>query len=228
MMNNTNYEKVQLACEELTRAGEKISADKVLAKVGGSKGTVVKYLRQWRENMEQQQSAIIESLGFSPEFLNAFNKEIFRYTSETKQRFTDLLDQSKESESYATTALQEAEAKIESLESEKSALNDQLLRLSETLKVQSAESEAKIESLKKQLQDKDKKIDELSGSRDSALKELAKQEIRVEDHDKVTKDYKERLEKLQHELKTLTEKCHQSEIAEAVAKAELKGLREKR
>jgi chromosome segregation ATPase len=203
-MARVNYDTIKIACETLLKDGQRVSASNVLGITGGSKGTVVKYLRQWRESVEKQQNTLVEELGLSPDYISALNAEISRYTTKIENKYTTLLEQAKDAEIYAISALEEAEIKIEENKVTSNELNTALNRAQDT-----------IEALQKTLTQKESIISELTDKRDQALMNAAKLEIKLESALK----YQGKADTLQSTLEKERNARHQAELTNAKLQA---------
>ena len=209
MAENITKDKVASAYNQLIAEGEKPTGDKILAKIGsGSKGTVVKYLREVRNESHEKQAVLSEQLGVGSDFINALNKEIYRYIEFSKKRSEELLEQTKEAEMFAILALQTEEEKNTELVLLIEKLRGDITQFKENEKVHLATYKAKTEELQNALSEKEEDIKILSESRDSALKEVAKFEIRIEDNDKLAQRHEQDFSKAQDKISTLTEELN--------------------
>lgn len=205
-MARVDFDSVKLACESLLKEGQRISASNVLGITGGSKGTVVKYLRQWREEVEKKQTALVESLGLSPEFLCALNKEISRYTTEIEGKYTTLLSQTKDSEQFAISALEDAEKTIDAQNKEISDLKNDLMRVNDI-----------VNTLQKNISEKDEQARSLTESRDQALVSTAKLDAKLES----LAPYQQKAQQLQNDLDSEKQLRHQAELSIAKLETQL-------
>lgn len=113
MKKIVTYENVAFACAKLKEDGEKITGRSVLEMTGGSFGTVLKYLKQWREQGDNEMIIPTQI----PDFLvKEITQALWQATNEGKSYAENQIKRSAETENEAINALRASENKISKLE----------------------------------------------------------------------------------------------------------------
>lgn len=230
MTSDQIKDKVFSVCDELHAAGEKISIRLILSMVDevSSSSTIHKYHAQWRDQLEANQDALYEKLGFSSQFTQIFMSEISRFSAEAERRY-------KESALAATDARNEAiaeltivedkfvkqQALVESLHNK---LDEAILEKGALLKEHAAEmkklqsnSETLASELRHQITELQDKLQESRLSNEQLRTDFAKAELKLEQNTVLVDEVKLREEELQQEREKLNQKV--SELTASLATA---------
>ena len=179
-------------------AGEKPTIRSLIDRVGtdviSSTSTASKYKRDYEQRRQARENELFDRLGFSPEFANAFTKEVSRFSidieSRAKRTVTDLKSDNEE--------LERELGRVEKAAKDFEALNHQKEKEIGTLKQQ-------IEALKQEhshalaSQDKDyqHQIETLTTKYETQLQEARKQQAALSDK---LSDHQSTIEQLRREL----------------------------
>ncbi len=215
MQQVATYETVVRACESLKNEGQKISGRAVLAISGGSLGTVLGHIKEWRQNAAQTptnlpaeiptelQSAILRALGFAQD--------------EAASKLKEAIDQAGARESEALDGLTLAENRIEDLTTELTEVRSQADKdRQEFEKIQAVLTE-KAESLTQRTQDLEIERKQLIETAEASRTETAKALLQIERADQASSKAEARVQALESELKRILEEKIVAEKAQAVA-----------
>ncbi|ELA9367488.1 DNA-binding protein [Vibrio parahaemolyticus] len=230
MTSDQIKDKVFSVCDELHAAGEKISIRLILSMVDevSSSSTIHKYHAQWRDQLEANQDALYEKLGFSSQFTQMFMHEITRFSAEAERRY-------KESAVAATEARNEAIAELTIVEDKflkqvalvdslHNKLDEAILEKGALLKEHAAEmkklqsnSDTLASELRHQITELQDKLQESRLSNEQLRTDFAKSELKLEQNSVLVDEVKLREEELQQEREKLSQKV--SELTASLATA---------
>ena len=215
MLQVATYETVVRACESLKSEGQKVTGRAVLAISGGSLGTVLGHIKEWRQNAAQTptnlpseipaelQAAILRALGFAQD--------------EAAAKLNEAIEQSGARESEALDGLTLAENRIEDLTTELTEVRSQADKdRQEFEKIQAVLAE-KIDSLTQRTQDLETERKQLIETAEASRTETAKALLQIERADQASSKAEAQVQKLESELKQILEEKIVAEKAQAVA-----------
>lgn len=215
MQQVATYETVIRACENLKSEGQKITGRAVLAITGGSLGTILGHIKEWRQNAAQAptylpatipaelQAAILRAIGFAQD--------------EASAKLKESIDQASARESEALDGLTQAESRIEMLTTELTKVrshadNDR----QECEKIQAVLRE-KIDFLTRRTQDLEIERKQLIETAEASRTETAKALLQIERADQASSKAEARVHALESELKRILEEKIVAEKSQAVA-----------
>lgn len=234
--DTTNRELVFDVCNNMYAAGEKVSVRIIQSQLPSIKSTstVHKYYGEWKKEIEANAQSLYDKLGFSPEFIQSFNKEISRFRTEAEQRHKKAANDSEEQcrhaidelakveeRYYKQEAIVEQQAKeIEKLEADiKSEINDS----KSTIDANNQGYEATISELRDQLtavtQNHTQALQESSELRT----ELAKAQLKIDTNQSYVDDVKQQLTESKETITKLNEGLSKVSSELSGVKAELSG-----
>ncbi|MCG2747327.1 MAG: DNA-binding protein [Desulfobulbaceae bacterium] len=215
MQQVATYETVVRACESLKSEGQKVTGRAVLAITGGSLGTVLGHIKEWRQNAAQTpanlpseipvelQAAILRALGFAQD--------------EAAAKLNEAIEQASARESEALDGLNLAESRIEALTTELTEVRSQADKdRQEFEKVQAVLTE-KIDSLTKRTQDLEIERKQLIETAEASRTETAKALLQIDRADQASSKAEARVQELESELKRILHEKIVAEKAQAVA-----------
>lgn len=215
MQQIATYETVIRACESLKSEGQKVTGRAVKAITGGSLGTVLNYIKQWRENAAQTPTSLPSEI--SPELQAAILREVGFAQDGTAAKLKDQIDQAGARESEALDGLTRAESRIEDLSNELAEVRSQADRdRQEFEKIQAVLTE-KVEALTQRAQDLETERRQLIETAEASRTETAKAQLQIERADQATGKAEAKVLDLEVELKRIVEEKTAAEKAQAVA-----------
>lgn len=171
-------------CNKLYSANEKISTRIILNLLPNIKSTstIHTYFTQWKDNLEKEQSFLIEKLGFSSNFTKAFSAEIARYTLESENKYKEIALSAKEQTAHAVDDLATMESLVTKKDDQLSQLKIELNNINQQLNLSVSklsdhkiETTKKIDSLNNEIKIRQKTINDLNI-------EIAKNQLIGEQH----------------------------------------------
>ncbi|NTW87736.1 MAG: hypothetical protein HGB26_01115 [Desulfobulbaceae bacterium] len=215
MQQVATYETVIRACESLKSEGQKISGRAVLAITGGSLGTVLGHIKEWRKNAAQTptnlpaeipaelQAAVLRALGFAQD--------------EAAAKMKEAIEQAGARESEALDGLTLAEGRIEDLTTELMEVRSQANKdRQEFEKIQAVLTE-KVASLTQRTQDLETERKQLIETAEASRTETAKALLQIDRADQASSKAEAQVQKLESELERILEEKIVAEKAQAVA-----------
>jgi chromosome segregation ATPase len=195
---------VDEALDKMYAAGEKPTIRSLIERVGtdviSSTSTASKYKRDYDQRRQARENELFDRLGFSPEFANAFVKEVSRFSIDIESR---------------------AKRTVESLKSDNEELERELGRVEKVAK----DFEALNHQKEKEIVELKKEIESLEKEHAHALESLDK-DYRHQIETLTTK-YETQLQESQKQQKSLTEKLEEcnatiEQLRRELAQADLK------
>ena len=163
------YESVAFACAKLNEDGEKITGRAVREMTGGSFATVLKYLKQWREQGDSE-------VGIPTRIPDSLAKEItqalWQATNEGKSLAENQIKRLAESENEAVNALCVSEKKIAKLE-------ETLEACREEHRVKLQQSETQVAVLSEKISVANKEAERLKAEHGEKTKEISGLQIKT-------------------------------------------------
>lgn len=184
MKQVATYETVAAACEQLKEENQNVTGRAVMAITGGSLGTVLKLIKQWRNNValnstnataeipKELQTAIIRAIGLAQ--------------NEAVEKLKETVEQSDSRESEALVALAQAEKRIDQLTKE---LETSLKRVEEVqaeAEKESAVAAEKNDTLTRRVEELKNERKQLIEAAELSRTEAAKALLQVERADQAT------------------------------------------
>jgi len=198
MQKVANLETVSRACMQLRDEGQKITGRAVVSITGGSLGTVLSLIKDWKQEADkvpltqpeeipaELQAAMIRSLGFAQDKATEILKE--------------KIEEASAREVEALEGLAEAERQISDLTGQVAEIRGQAVEKDQAADKAAAVSTEKIESMEIRVQILETERRQLIESAEASRTEAAKALMQVERADQATTKAESRMETLETEL----------------------------
>ena len=219
-------ERVNSICNDLYSKAEKISVRIVLSLLPEvrSTSTIHKYVKAWKDEVNANQQSLMDKMGFSERFSQAFTEEIGRFNTEAEKRHRDIAEQAKE---QAREAIDDLE-RIEDRYHRQTATLEQAQKTIKQLEDSNREQEKAYGRVEQELRDQINKLQKenstLSKSNENLRTEVAKAQLKVESNENYVSESKEQINKLSNELKVANDKA--ASQGATIAKLEAIGERD--
>lgn len=215
MQQIATYEMVVRACESLRSEDQKVTGRAVLAITGGSLGTVLAHIKEWRQNSSQNQTNLPSEI---PAELQASIFRALRLAQDTASaKLNEAIEQASARESEALSGLKLAENRIEALTVELAEVRNQADKNRQEFEKNKAVLTEKIESLTKRNQELEVERKMLIETVEVARTETAKVLFQIERADQASLKAESKVQELESELKQTLEAKISAEKAQAVA-----------
>lgn len=209
------YEMVAKACEQLSANGEKITGRSVLAITGGSLGTVLAHIKEWRAAGERGSTSAAAEI---PKDLQvAVLRALSLVRAETKSQLKEEIEQAATREAEYLEGLASAEARIEELTTELNAVRTATEQARQDAEKAKAVATEKIVSLEKRVMELETERRQLIDAAEKSRTESAKAQLQVERADQATAKAESRVKNLETHLTEITDGKIVAEKAQAVA-----------
>lgn len=215
MQQVATYETVARACERLKSEGQKVTGRAVLSITGGSLGTVLRYIKKWRQGAAQAPTALPSEI--PAELQSSILRALGLAQAEAAAKLEEDIEQATARETEALEGLANAEALIEKLAAELKELRAQFEQELQSFEKSKAVAAEKIESLESRAQDLQTERQQLVESGEKARTEAAKALLQVERADMATEKAEARVRELKVDLQTTRDEKVSAEKAQAVA-----------
>lgn len=221
-------ERVKAICNQLYSQGTKVSVRLVLAQLPEVKSTstIHKYYAEWKQELDASQQSLYDRLGFSPDFSQAFMKEISRFSVEAESRYKDMATDAHDQRAIVIEDLTRADERnykqslvVEQLEKELKALQAEVAEAAKGAAATQAELRKQVEELKGENK-------QLAGTNESLRTEIAKAQLVVESNERYVAEVKNNHQTLVEEAKTLNTRLAETARLLAHQEAENTGHRQ--
>ena len=215
MQKVANMETVARACQQLQSDGQKITGRAVVAITGGSLGTVLSLIKEWRQGADKApvaqpeeipaelQSALIRALGFAQD--------------KAAENLREKIEEASAREAEALEGLAEAEKQITDLTGQVAEIRQLAAEERQRAETAAAVATEKIESMAERIQSLETERRQLIESAEASRTEAAKALMQVERADLATKKAESRLETLEMQVVECTARKVEAEKVAAVA-----------
>lgn len=222
MQQVATYETVAGACERLKGEGQKVTGRAVLSITGGSLGTVLGHIKEWRAFGEKASAVMPSEM---PSDLQAvILRSLGQAQADAAAKLKEEIDQAGAREAEALDGLAEAEKRIEQLAAELAAIQNQAADERQAAEKTAAVAAEKIEALGGRVQDLEIERRQLIEAAEASRTEAAKAQLQVERADQATSkaeartmDLEKQLAQGQAEKAQVQAEKAQAEKAQAVA-----------
>ena len=215
MQQIANYESVINACEQLQHNGQKVTGRAVVAITGGSLGTVLSYIKQWR------QGASCTSPATYPEIPADLQASIIRALTmaqeQVKEKLANDTEQAAAREAEALEGLAAAEKHIEKLVDQIADIAQQLIETRQAAETAAAIAEEKTTTMKTRIEDLENERRQLIESAESARTESVKAMLQVERADQATAKAEKRLQETEIQFAAIQQQKIEAEKRAALA-----------
>ncbi|WP_029918164.1 DNA-binding protein [Pelobacter seleniigenes] len=204
-------ETVARACEQLKRDGQKVTGRAVLAITGGSLGTVLTLIKEWRESGEQTLAPLPE------EMPNDLQTAILRALGQAQAQAAEELklevEAAKDRETEVLDLYADAETTIKQLTEELKASQDRVLALEQEAEKTAGITTEKLDALIRRVGELEIERLQLIAAGEAARIEAARAQVNIERADQATTKCEERVMVLEQMLaqteagRTAAEKC---------------------
>lgn len=215
MQQIATYEAVARACERLDSEDQKITGRAVLAITGGSLGTVLGYIKEWRQRTALAPAALASEI--PAELQTSILRALGLAQAEAAVKLKEEIAQATAREAEALEGLATAEAQIRKLATEFKELRTQLEQERQSFEKAQAVATEKIESLESRVRDLQTERQQFIDARETARTDAAKALLQVERADMAVNKVETRLRELENELIATRDKKFSAEKAQAVA-----------
>lgn len=183
MQQVATYETVARACELLVTDGQKVTGRAVLGITGGSLGTVLGYIKEWRQGVNQARKTIPAEIpvDLQTSILRALELAQDKAAAKLKEE----IDQATAREMEAVDGLRLAESRIEDLLTELARVQKLAEQDRHEAEKSQAVSTAKVESLSQRVQELETERRLLLDATEASRMEAAKAHLHVELADQV-------------------------------------------
>jgi chromosome segregation ATPase len=232
MTSDQIKDKVFNVCDDLHAKGEKISIRLILSLIDevASTSTIHKYHALWRDQLEANQDALYEKLGFSSQFTQIFMSEISRFSAEAERRYKESAVTATESRNEAIEALTKVEDKYLKQEALVDSLQQKLDEQIVERGIKHKEHQAEIKGLqsnfetletemRNQIKALEAKLIESQASGESLRTELAKAQLKLEQNKILVDEVKLKEEENYQEKENLRKQLSEQNINLATAKS---------
>ena len=215
MQTVANLETVSRACNQLEAEGQKITGRAVLAITGGSLGTVLSLIKEWR------QGAIAAPVA-QPEIPAELQAVLTRCLGLAQDKAAEVLkaqiNDATTRETEALEGLAEAEELIATLTASVAEIRQQTIEKDQTADKAAAVAAEKIESMTERIQALETERRQLIEAAEASRTEAAKAFMQVERADLATVKAEDRLQALEVQIVECTTVKIEAEKVAAVAK----------
>lgn len=186
-------DRVFAICDDLYKRNTKPTVRLVLSMMPDvtSTSTVHKPFKEWVDQLEARQKTMLDTLGFSDAFVQAFMREITRYGVEAEDRYKTMAHDAKE---QRDTALEDLERTEERYFKQSSLVEQQAKELRD-LKAGNAErqraQEATIAEVRQQLKDALSANVELNNTNEGLRTELARIQVQLDNNNALVAEVKQ-------------------------------------
>lgn len=199
-------DRVKAICNDLYRSGNRVSVRLVLAQLPdvSSTSTVHKYYAEWKRELDANQQSLYDRLGFSPEFSQAFMKEITRFSVEAESRYKEMAADSDEQRAVVIEDLARADERLY----KQTAVVEQLEKNLATAKTEAAEAakghSATLAELRQQIAELREENKTLSTTNEGLRTEVAKAQLLLESNQQYVDEVRHNHQAVVDENKQLT------------------------
>ena len=219
MQKVVTYEKVAFACTKLKQEGERITGRNVLAITGGDFGSVLKYIKQWKEQ-DDETANYIEKIpdNLQEVIVQALWQAGQDAVAQTQQQIKQLCAAEKE----AVDALCRSEETLKELQFRYEDMRQSYEMQIHQLKTDMALMEEKLRVSHETNQSLKVNIDEKSNQLASIMIQLAEMRQVTKCSESTVVKVEEKMEQMQHKMETLTQENYRLQKEVAIAAQRLK------
>lgn len=215
MQKRATYDAVVETCEKLTNEGQKVTGRSVLAITGGSLGTVLGYIKRWKENFSKSSGNMPTEI--PPELQSILLRSLGIAQDAAEEKLREEIKEMGSREAEALNGLISTETQVEKLETKLSGLQESSeLEKYESEKINAVLQE-KIDSLNKRVQNLETERSQLIESAELSRTETAKAQLQIERADMATVKAEAAAQQLVDDLREVTEHKIEAEKDLAVA-----------
>lgn len=201
-------------CERLKAEGRRISGRAVIAEVGGSLSTVLRYIETWRAHNIKAAPAAAE---IPVDLQEAIRRALGQTASDATEALRQQIEETSSREAEALEALERSEAQIAALEKNLAASHAQIIELRQAHEKDSAVSTETITGLREQVNKLEQENDHLIRAGETARTEAAKAQLQVERADLAASKADARVVELESRIAELMSLNAEAEKGKAVA-----------
>lgn len=207
-------EVVWSTCDRLKAEGRRISGRAIIAEVGGSLSTVLRYIETWRARSTKDAPAAAE-IPF--DLQESIRRALGQAASDATEALRQQMEETSSRETEALEALERSEAQIAALEKDLAASREQIIELRQGHEKDSAVSTETIAGLREQVNKLEQENDHLIRAGETARTEAAKAQLQVERADLAASKADARVLELESRIAELMSLNAESEKGKAVA-----------
>lgn len=178
MQQVATYEAVARACELLVKDGQKVTGRAVLGITGGSLGTVLGYIKEWRQGVNQSRKAFPTEI--PAELQTSILRALEQAQAEAAAKLKEEIEQATAREMEAVDGLRLAESRIEDLLTELAKVQKLAERDRHEAEKFQAVSTAKVQALSQRIQELEAESRQLLGATEASRMEATKALLKVE------------------------------------------------
>lgn len=194
-------DRVFAICDDLFRRNTKPTVRLVLSMLPDitSTSTIHKPFKEWMEQLEARQQSMLDKLGFSDTFTQAFMREVTRFGVEAEERYKTMAVDAKEQRDTAVEDLERTEERY----FKQSSLVEQQAKEIRELKAGMAErqraQEATVAEVRQQLEDAQAANHTLASTNEGLRTELAKIQVQLVNNNALVAEVKQNAHAVQSE-----------------------------
>ena len=222
MQKVANLESVARACQQLQADGQKITGRAVVGVTGGSLGTVLSLIKEWRQGADKDQVAQPEDI--PAELQAALVRAIGFAQDKAAEVLKEKIADASTREAEALEGLAEAETRITSLTNQLAEVMQQAVEKDQAADRAAAVAAEKIRSMVERVQALETERRQLIESSEASRKETAKALMQVERADLATEKAESRLQAMERQVAECSAKKTEAEKIAAVAEQRSKDM----
>ena len=222
MQKVANLESVARACQQLQADGQKITGRAVVGVTGGSLGTVLSLIKEWRQGADKDQVAQPEDI--PAELQAALVRAIGFAQDKAAEVLKEKIADASTREAEALEGLAEAETRITSLTNQLAEVMQQAVEKDQAADRAAAVAAEKIRSMVERVQALETERRQLIESSEASRKETAKALMQVERADLATEKAESRLQAMERQVAECSAKKTEAEKIAVVAEQRSKDM----
>jgi len=215
MQQVATYETVSNTCEQLKQSGQKVTGRAVRDITGGSLGTVLSHIKQWRQGTPGTLSTV--STEIPADLQTAILRALDLCQIQAKEKLQNDIEQAALREAEALEGLAEAEKNIEELSDKLADTMQQLTETRQAAETTAAIANEKNTSLNVRVETLETERRELTESAEKARTESMKAMLQVERADQATAKAEKRLQELEGQFTAIQQQKIEAEKIAALA-----------
>lgn len=215
MQQVANLETVSRACQQLKSEGQKITGRAVVGITGGSLGTVLSLIKEWRQGADKVPVAQPEEI--PAELQVALTRALGFAQDKASEILKENIDEATAREAEALEGLAEAEKQIMDLAGQLAEIRQQTVEKDQAADKAAAVAAEKIESMEGRIQMLETERRQLIDAAEASRTETAKALMQVDRADQATTKAESRLETLEAQLIDCSTKKNEAEKVAAVS-----------
>jgi len=191
-------ETVARACEQLKRDGQKITGRAVLAITGGSLGTVLTLIKEWRKFGQQALAPLPEEM--PSDLQAAILRALGQAQAQAAEELKIEVAASKDREAEVLGLYSDAETTINQLTAELKSSQGRILTLEQEAEKTAGITIEKLDALAKRVGELETERLQLIETGEAARIEAAKNQVKIERADQATEKYEKKVKILEQTL----------------------------